>query len=161
MTIGDINSLDPSAGHALFLECCGSEAWASSMVAGRPFDTLDQLRQYANDTWWHLTKEDWLHAFSKHPRIGEKRQLSNWSTEEQRGMAGAEDQTVQNMAQLNEAYFEKFGWIYIVCATGKNGDEMLALLEQRIQNDASQELHNASQEQAKIMDLRIRKLLAE
>jgi OHCU decarboxylase len=161
MTIGDINGLEPAASEAIFLECCGSSAWASAMAAGRPFHTLDQLRQYANDKWWHLTQEDWLEAFSKHPRIGEKRQLSNWSTEEQRGMTGAEEQTVQKMAQLNEAYLKKFGWIYIVCATGKNGDEMLALLERRIQNDASQELHIASQEQAKIMDLRIRKLLVE
>jgi OHCU decarboxylase len=161
MTIADINSLEPAASRTIFLECCGSEAWASSMVAGRPFETLEQLRHYANDKWWNLSTEDWLEAFSKHPRIGENRQLSKWSTEEQRGMAGSEDQTIQKMAELNEDYFERFGWIYIVCATGKNGTEMLALLEQRIQNDASQELRNASQEQAKIMDLRIRKLLAE
>lgn len=142
------------------LECCGSRNWATRMLAARPFQDVSQLETAATDIWWHLAPADWLEAFSKHPKIGEKGNVSQWSSEEQSGMNTAAIHTAKKLAALNQTYFDKFGWIFIVCATGKSADEMLSLLEARLPNRPDDELRIAAAEQNKITLLRLRKLLS-
>jgi OHCU decarboxylase len=147
-------------GAEALLRCCGSEVWAQRMLASRPFGDAETLHRTADEIWFSLRREDWLEAFSKHPKIGDKAS-SNWSAQEQQGMSTASEETARRMRELNEQYERKFGWRFIVCATGKPADEMRSLLEQRLSNDPDTELRIAADEQAKIMHLRLDKLLAE
>jgi OHCU decarboxylase len=153
MTLAELD--EPS-----LLECCGSRNWAAQMLAARPFRDVVQLEVLATDVWWRLAPADWLEAFSKHPKIGEKGKVSQWSSEEQSGMNSAASNTAKRLALLNQTYFEKFGWIFIVCATGKSAEEMLSLLEARLPNKRDDELRIAAAEQNKITLLRLRKLLS-
>ena len=116
--------------------------------------------------WWALESADWLEAFDSHPKIGEKkaaasvaRESLSWSEKEQSGTRDSTQQTMEELAELNRKYQEKFGFIYIVCATGKSAEEMLAILRERLNSNAATELHNAAQEQAKITTLRLNKLI--
>jgi OHCU decarboxylase len=142
------------------LECCGSRNWAAQLLAARPFQDISQLETMATDIWWRLAPTDWLEAFSKHPKIGEKGKVSQWSSEEQSGMNSAATDTAKKLRALNQTSFEKFGWIFIVCATGKSAEEMLSLLEARLPNRPEDELPIAAAEQNKITLLRLRKLLS-
>ena len=128
--------------------------------------SLWHLLAQANDVWRTLDQNAWLEAFRSHPKIGERKaanpvatQSRQWSAQEQRGVANASPDAVDKLARLNRAYEEKFGFIFIVCATGKSSDEILALLEQRLLNVPETELPIAAAEQAKITELRLRKLL--
>jgi OHCU decarboxylase len=130
------------------------------VAARRPFGSVELLQRVAAEVWDSLAAGDWLEAFSKHPKIGEKRRLSQWSSEEQNGMSSVDRHIEQKLFELNQTYEEKFGHKFIVCATGKTGREMLGLLEQRIHNSAADELRNGAAEQAKIMRLRLDKLVS-
>ena len=161
-----LNALSSEAARAELLKCCGSTRWAETLTQCRPFDTLDQLLAQAEEVWWALDQSDWLEAFRSHPRIGERKaeaplaiQSQQWSAQEQRGVSGAGQGAIETLARLNHAYEEKFGFIFIVCATGKSTDEILALLKTRIENEPAVELRIAAGEQAKITGLRLRKLL--
>jgi OHCU decarboxylase len=136
------------------------------MVKHRPFPTEETLIAAANDIWWSLDRGDWLEAFRSHPKIGEKKaagkvsaQSQQWSGQEQSGVATASHETVSTLAALNEAYEQKFGFIFIICATGKTSEEMLTALRERLQNDRESELPIAAAEQNKITELRLKKLL--
>lgn len=136
------------------------------MAATRPFQTSDELLSKADSVWWSLGEEDWLEAFRAHPKIGEKKavapqstQAQNWSADEQSGTAGAAVATVKELADGNLEYERRFGFIYIVCATGKSSEEMLTILKERLENDSQTELRNAAEEQRKITRLRLEKLL--
>lgn len=148
------------------LQCCGSKRWASATATGRPYDTLEILLATSNDIWWSLDRSDWLEAFRSHPKIGEKKaagkvsaQSQQWSGQEQSGIDAASNETVSSLAALNEAYEQKFGFIFILCATGKTSDEMLTALRDRLQHDVDAELPIAAAEQSKITELRLKKLL--
>ncbi len=148
------------------LQCCGSKRWASATATGRPYDTLEILLATSIDIWWSLDRNDWLEAFRSHPKIGEKKaadkvsaQSQQWSGQEQSGVDEAPDETVSSLAALNGAYEQKFGFIFIVCATGKTSDEMLNALRERLQHDPEAELPIAAAEQSKITELRLKKLL--
>ena len=137
------------------------------MVAARPFNNLDDLIADADRVWWSLEPQDWLEAFHSHPKIGEKKaaaltavEAQQWSEDEQSGIRDSEQQTLNELAALNKAYEEKFGYIFIVCASGKSSEEMLAILRERLENNTDVELRIAAGEQAKITELRLRKLLA-
>lgn len=160
MTIAELDLKDEADIASRLLECCGSSNWVKQMLALRPFANQERLEGAATDTWQKLTSEDWLEAFSKHPKIGEKGKVSQWSAQEQSGMNAAAAQVADRLAGLNRVYFEKFGFIFIVCATGKTAEEMLALLEARLPNTREVELALAAAEQNKITLLRLRKLLA-
>lgn len=160
------NSLAPHAAHHELLKCCGSYRWATSIVQARPYTSVDELLKQAKEVWWKLDKDDWLEAFRSHPKIGEKKvakpvvaQSTQWSEQEQQGVAHASPEVTGKLATLNYDYEQKFGFIFIVCATGKSSDEILALLERRLANDAAKELPIAAAEQAQITELRLRKLL--
>ena len=136
------------------------------MVAERPFMSLNHLLDSAEQIWWSLDPADWLEAFHSHPKIGEKKaaaptsdQSKRWSETEQAGIITATSDTLQTLATLNRKYEEKFGFIFIVCATGKSPDQMLSILEERLANTADEELRNAAAEQAKITQLRLKKLI--
>ena len=164
--LGWFNALAPEAAREELLKCCGAKRWAEAVEQGRPFLSLRHLIAEANDVWRSLERDDWLEAFRSHPKIGERKaanevaaQSQQWSAQEQRGVAAATPDAVDKLARLNRAYEEKFGFIFIVCATGKSSDEILALLEQRLPNAPEVELPIAAAEQAKITELRLRKLL--
>ena len=161
-----LNALDPDSARRELLKCCGSRAWAEEVEQSRPFASVEQLIARANEVWWTLQPSDWLEAFRSHPKIGERKpagavspQSQQWSSQEQQSVQHAASGTIDRLARLNADYEQKFGFIFIVCATGKSSDEILALLESRIENDPAAELRIAAAEQAKITDLRLRKLL--
>ena len=160
------NELAPEEARKELLKCCGATRWAETIEHQRPYASLEQLIGNANEVWWSLNEADWLEAFRSHPKIGERKaanavsaQSQQWSAQEQQGVQNAAQEAVEKLAQLNVDYEKKFGFIFIVCATGKSTDEILALLEQRLPNDAAVELPIAAEEQAKITELRLRKLL--
>jgi len=160
-----LNSLPKELAESALAACCGSAAWAARMVEARPFASLETLQAEAERVWQQLTPADWLQAFSTHPKIGEKKapagsaQSSAWAEKEQSGAADASGDTLRKLAQANAEYEQRFGYIFIVCATGKTADEMLALLRARLQNDSGAELQVAAAEQAKITRLRLEKFL--
>ena len=153
------------------LKCCGSNRWANQMNAGRPFLGLEDLHSKATRIWWSLEPQDWIEAFRSHPKIGENKagvqsgsherqaQFQKWSDQEQAGARNARPETINLLAQCNREYETKFGYIFIVCATGKSSEQMLALLQERLSNSADKELRNAAAEQVKITELRLLKLL--
>jgi len=166
-SINRLNALSADDAEAEFLKCCGSKRWAQSMTSVRPFDGDDDLLAKADNLWWSLSEEDWLEAFRSHPKIGEKKAAANqseqaqkWSAAEQSGMSDAAVEIMSALAEGNREYEQRFGFIYIVCATGRTPEEMLTSLKARLQNDAAAELRNAAEEQRKITRLRLEKLLS-
>jgi OHCU decarboxylase len=164
--IAQLNSLSNEDAQAELLKCCGSTRWAKQMVAARPFAGVSDLNAKADQLWWSLNSEDWLEAFHSHPKIGEKKASAStsataqkWSEEEQSGTAASDQDTLAQLAKLNSEYQEKFGFIFIVCASGKSSGEMLSILRDRMKNDPGEELRVAAAEQAKITELRLGKLL--
>ena len=132
-----------------------------------PFRGERELFETAEKVWWALSPEDWLEAFRSHPKIGEQKPDTatstaalSWSRKEQQGVANASADTRELLAELNQRYEEKFGFIYIVCATGKSSEELLTILQERLANESETELRNAAKEQAQITRLRLNKLLA-
>ena len=132
------------------------------MLARRPFDSQERLLATARDEWFALGPDDWREAFAHHPKIGDRASARNQfaatrhlSEREQAGVTGASDQALERLARANREYEDRFGYIFIVCATGKSADEMLALLHQRLQNDPVTEIHIAAEEHAKITALRL------
>jgi 5-hydroxyisourate hydrolase / 2-oxo-4-hydroxy-4-carboxy-5-ureidoimidazoline decarboxylase len=135
------------------------------MESRRPYRDIAELLETADRVWWSLTPADWREAFAAHPRIGEKKQdqedrSRRWSEEEQSGAAGAREAVLADLAEANRIYEERFGYIFIVCATGKSAEEMLALLRARLKNDPETEVRIAAEEQRKITRLRLEKMAA-
>jgi len=161
-----LNALDAAEAERELLKCCGSTAWARRMETQRPFGDAEELLTAADEIWRSLKESDWLEAFAAHPKIGGQKaareqdaQARNWSEQEQSGASLAAQETLDALAEANRAYEEKFGHIFIVCATGKSAVEMLDILRARLSNDARTELRNAAEEQRKITRLRLEKLL--
>jgi OHCU decarboxylase len=147
------------------MDCCGSARWASSVALRRPYANAEELYKAADAIWWDLERADWLEAFSHHPQIGDKpasgsESARRWAAGEQAGARAASEDVKARMARANRAYFEKFGYIYIVCATGKSAEAMLVILNQRLQNDPPSELSTAAEQQRLITRIRLDKLLA-
>jgi OHCU decarboxylase len=161
-----LNSLSAPEAEKEFLKCCGSGNWARRMAAERPFAGVEKMTEAADRIWWSLEPHDWLEAFQSHPKIGEKKAAADtsvealkWSEAEQAGTRDSAQQIRDDLAQLNREYQEKFGHIFIVCASGKTSEEMLASLRERFRNDPLEELRIAAGEQAKITRLRLNKLV--
>ncbi|HXU34530.1 MAG TPA: 2-oxo-4-hydroxy-4-carboxy-5-ureidoimidazoline decarboxylase [Thermoanaerobaculia bacterium] len=158
----NLNDLSPAEAETGFLSCCGSRTWARRMTEGRPYGDGATLLETADQVWWSLAPEDWGEAFAAHPQIGEKKiegddRFRRWSEQEQAGVASAETALLAELAEANRAYAERFGYIFIVCATGKSAGEMLGLLRSRLGNDPETELRVAAEEQRKITRLRLLK----
>lgn len=163
-----LNSLSTVDSEAEFLKCCGSLNWARALTESRPFADAAALFQQADSIWWSLPDKDWLEAFRAHPKIGEQNaaavqseQARHWSAQEQSGVSDAATETKAALTAGNQEYHQRFGFIFIVCATGKTSGEMLAILNQRLQNDPGTELRLAADEQRKITRLRLEKLLKQ
>jgi len=159
MTLGELNQLEASLAQAEFARCCGSSRWAVAMSVARPFATLDAMQNTGDALWASLGRSDWLDAFSAHPKIGEQGPVSAWSVAEQSGMQSAGDAVKARLSVLNLEYERRFGYIFIVCATGKSSSEMLALLDARLGNTPDNELSVAAEEQRKITRLRLARLV--
>jgi OHCU decarboxylase len=155
-----LNRLDDVTLARQLHRCCGSSAWVQGILAARPFRTHFDLRDAADRVWQALLPIDWMEAFAAHPRIGEHA-ASGWAAGEQAAARGARATTLEELAAANRAYAARFGHLFVVCATGKTAEEMLALLRDRLDHDADTELAVAAEEQRKITRLRLDKLLAE
>lgn len=148
------------------LSCCGSPAWARKLTAMRPFANEKSLFAAADECWQRLPPSDWLQAFRSHPRIGEQHAQNKttatsaaWSKSEQSQMKDADAAILMRMREGHREYEERFGRIFIVCASGRQPAELLRNLEQRLKNDPAQELLESAAQQQQIMQLRLRKWL--
>jgi len=149
------------------LKCCGSSAWAEQLLKAFPFDSLEALKSASDNIWNSLSVNDWKEAFSHHPKIGDienmKKKFSStasWAEGEQSGVQSANEKVLRELQEGNAAYEKKFGYIFIVCATGKSAEEMLSLLKKRLINNPAFEIRVAAEEQNKITHLRLEKLFA-
>jgi len=136
------------------------------MVGARPFVSSEAMLNQADALFSSLSDQDWLEAFRAHPKIGEKKAATaqsdtaqKWSAQEQSQISDAATAVMDALAKRNRDYEQRFGFIFIVCASGKTADEMLAMLNARLANDAGVELQVAAAEQRKITQLRLQKLL--
>ncbi len=168
IAVAELDELPTAQAAELLRSCCGSARWVEAMAARRPFHTLDAVLDEADDAWWSLEPADWLEAVAHHPRIGERRAAAAqdargaaWSAGEQAGMTDAASAVQEALAAVNRAYEARFGHIYIVCATGRSAEEMLAIAQARLTNDPDDELRVAAEEQRKITRLRLQKLLTD
>ena len=166
MNINKLNDLDNNSLKTEFLKCCGSDNWAKKLSELKPFNSEKDLFEKSDEIWNKLEKSDFIEAFSQHPKIGDIDSLAKkfantkeWAEGEQSGVNSASNQIIMELAESNKLYEEKFGYIFIVCATGKSAKEMLDILKSRIDNDQNQELKIAAEEQNKITKLRLEKLL--
>lgn len=158
--------------------CLAADKWIDDMMSRVPFGTSAALYQAAFDAFSKLNEADWLQAFAHHPKIGSNAPTqatpaqpatlsalalptSPWSNQEQAGMKEASAQVRDRLRLLNEQYEQKFGFIYLVNATGKSADELLRRIEQRMPNAREQELPIAADELRQIMRIRLEKLIAE
>ena len=158
MTLEAFNDLIPETAEQTLLRCCGSTTWAKGVNEGRPFRTVPALEEWSDSVWEGTEEGDWREAFSHHPRIGEKGLREKWANQEQAGAAGATEEELQGLARGNREYEEKFGFIFLICATGKSAGEMLAALETRLGNELKAELRVAAAELNKITRIRLEKL---
>lgn len=168
MTIEQLDAAPEAAAAEALERCCGASAWVRAMLASRPFATAEGLHEAADACAAALEERDWLEAFSHHPRIGDVASLrakfastAQWAGGEQAGAAAADDATLHALAKGNDDYFARFGFIFIVCATGLTASEMLARLDARLPHERAEELRIAAAEQNKITHLRLEKLLRE
>jgi len=158
-----LNTISPAAAQRAFLRCCGSTAWAEQMASQRPFASLEAIQKAGDAAFSKLGSEDYLEAFAAHPKIGDQNQASKasqkWAAQEQAAASTAAQETLERLRAANVAYQERHGFIFIICATGKSADEILAALEARLENDRNTEIAAAAEEQRKIMALRLNKLI--
>ena len=157
-----IDSAPEQEARDLLWTCCGSSRWVERMLARRPFGSRETALDVAREEWFALTRAEWIQAFSHHPRIGDRDALRRkfaatgaLSEREQAGVSGASDETLAALLDGNREYETRFGYIFIVCATGKSADEMLALLRARLKNDPETEIGIAAEEHARICELRL------
>ena len=169
--LGRWNLLPADEAATAILPCCGSKGWARRVAARRPLADEEGLLVASNETWRSLAPSDWLEAFHSHPRIGQSHapeppspqspstQSVSWSAQEQRHVADADDAVKIALAAANHEYERRFNRIFIVCATGKSASEILEILQQRLNNDAESELHEAAEQQRQITEIRLKKWL--
>jgi 2-oxo-4-hydroxy-4-carboxy-5-ureidoimidazoline decarboxylase len=167
MTLEEFNGLPPDAAREALMRCSGCRAWVEPMLARRPFASLDQMLDTARTLWTSLGADDWREAFSHHPRIGDLESLqrrfastASLAAREQSAVAAASRETLEALAEGNRAYEERFGYIFIVFASGRSADEMLSILRERLANDPASELRNAADEHWKITRLRLDGMLS-
>ena len=171
MTLHELNTLPHQQLIAELTKCCGSPAWVNKMLPFFPADDLVELLEDAEEQWFKCGEADWKEAFARHPKIGDidslKKKFAStadpiaigWASGEQSGVSTASQKTIEVLAASNKKYEDKFGYIFIVCATGKSAEEMLEILQSRLLNSPEDEIQVAADEQNKITKLRLEKLL--
>lgn len=167
LSVRDLDSMDALAASQYLRRCCGADRWVEEVLRRRPFGDLDGLLRSADAAADPMVKEDWLQAFSHHPRIGDLDDLrrrfattATWSEGEQVAVTLADETVLKDLAAANDTYEERFGYIFIVCASGKSAAEMLVLLQERLGNSPDEEWRIAAQEQRQITRLRLQKLVS-
>ncbi len=161
------NSAVESVALEEMIACCGALRWATAMVAARPFHDVLQLSEAADRIWATMQEADWLEAFACHPRIGERKaahataQSVAWSRQEQSSASSAAENVLAELSSGNALYEQRFGFTYIVCATGKSAEEMLTILRGRLGNDEASELREAAEQQRQILQIRLGKWLMQ
>jgi OHCU decarboxylase len=159
------NDADADTARAAMIACCGAHRWADGMVASRPIKNVLELSDAADRIWGTMTEEDWLEAFACHPRIGDRKpvhasaQSLAWSKREQESTESAAQRVLDELAAGNALYEERFGFTYIVCATGKSPEEMLDILTRRLAGSRASELEEAAEQQRQITQIRLGKWL--
>lgn len=163
MNLLAFNTLPEETAKKELFACCGSTKFTDTMMGHFPFVSEKQLVDLSIETWYdRCSEKDWRESFTHHPKIGDIKSLTEkFAGKEQAGVAVATSETIEALAKANKDYENKFGFIFIVCATGKSADEMLALLLDRLQNSAEEELHIAMGEQQKISIIRFKKMLPD
>ena len=167
MNLEELNQGDSEQACIELLKCCGSSQWTEKMLAARPYNSVSHLLELEGQIWSDLGEVDYLEAFAAHPNIGTSKPPDNakntesWTSKEQAGMMSADEQTKLKLKTKNQKYAEKFGYIFIVCATGKSASEILELLRIRLENFPETELEIAAGEQMKITNLRLNKMLRD
>lgn len=166
MTLHDLNVLPKDELKRELFKCCGSTNWVNKMLPFFPMEDLVELLEDAEEQWFKCTEGDWKEAFSQHPKIGDTSSLTTkfadtaeWASEEQGDVSTAPGQVIADLAKANTEYEHKFGYIFIVCASGKSASEMLSMLQQRLANTPDDEIQIAADEQNKITLLRLQKLI--
>ena len=159
------NAAGPDAATAALLSCCAAKRWARALAALRPFTSEVTLFAAADEVWSTMQEEDWMQAFRAHPRIGERKaerataQSKQWSGQEQSAVDRAQAEILAELVAGNRQYEDRFGFTYIVCATGKSAEEMLQILRRRLHSDRDTELREAAEQQRQITQIRLRKWL--
>lgn len=148
-------------------KCCGCTAWANKLAVKFPFKSIEELKKESDAIWFSLSEKDWKETFIHHPKIGDVESLkqkfastASWAANEQSSVRTATEQILLGLKKGNDDYEKKFGYIFIVCATGKSAEEMLAILNSRLPNSPKEEIKIAATEQNKITHLRLEKLFA-
>jgi 2-oxo-4-hydroxy-4-carboxy-5-ureidoimidazoline decarboxylase len=166
MTLHDLNHLPREQLRKELFRCCGSGTWVENMLSFFPADDLVELLEDAEEQWYKCSEADWKEAFAQHPRIGDLESLrkkfattADWASVEQGRIESASQEVIKALAEGNLEYEEKFGYIFIVCATGKSAEEMLQTLQERLAHNPEDEIEIAAEEQNKITKLRLEKLL--
>lgn len=167
MTLHHFNTSTPQHLKEELFKCCGCSSWVKLLSEKIPFTSIEELKTESDKIWFSLKEQDWLEAFTHHPKIGDVKSLAEkfastkqWASGEQSGVNAATQNVLTELKKLNDEYEKKFGFIFIVCATGKSAEEMLLLLKQRLPNNLADEIKIAANEQNKITHLRIDKLFA-
>jgi 2-oxo-4-hydroxy-4-carboxy-5-ureidoimidazoline decarboxylase len=155
--LGRLNALPAEQARAELLACCSAERWVSDVGSGRPYPSVDDLLARSDASVAGLAQADLEQALAGHPRIGDR--ASGRSHREQAGVRTAAAATIQGLADGNEAYERRFGHIYLVCASGRSGAELLDLLTERLANDPGTEWGVVRGELGKINHIRLLKLL--
>jgi 2-oxo-4-hydroxy-4-carboxy-5-ureidoimidazoline decarboxylase len=159
------NELDAETAAREVLPCCGSRGWADGLAARRPFADAQELFDISDAVWAGLAEDDWREAFDSHPRIGQQHARAAtaeslaWSSEEQRAAMLPDEAAKLALAAANRQYEERFGRIFLVCASGKSAAEILAILERRMNSTAAAEMLEAAEQQRQITQLRLRRWL--
>lgn len=163
MTLQDFNNLDRDTATKELFTCCGSQHWVSSLMQIFPFGSQEVLIENATRVWYNeCDKTDWLESFRHHPKIGDKKGLTEkFAGKEQATVGSASEEIIDALARANKDYEKKFGFIFIVCASGKSPEEMLRLLTDRLKNNIDDEITIAMGEQHKITLIRFKKLLED
>ncbi len=167
ITLDTLNTLAEKEAYTQLEQCCVSRTWVTQMIASRPFQSHKALVNKAASIWYdHCAEADFKEAFTGHPKIGNVESLkekfahtASWAGNEQAKVAEASTETIEALAAANMEYENKFGYIFIVSASGKSADEMLAIINARLQHSPEDELYVAMNEQHKITVIRLAKLV--
>ncbi len=153
------NALEEHVAHAALHEACASTAWAKRLLAARPYAAVDDLYAASDAAMAELTAEDLQEAMAGHPPIGRPKPGDPTSAREQRGMAGASEELKAEMLELNLAYQDRFGHVFLICATGRTGEQMRDAVKERIGNSPEQEREIVRTELGKINRIRLARLV--
>ncbi|MEO8575111.1 MAG: 2-oxo-4-hydroxy-4-carboxy-5-ureidoimidazoline decarboxylase [Gemmatimonadales bacterium] len=168
MKVEELDSIPAGQAAEALRSCCGSSRWVKEMVRRRPFGSVADVLASADEAWDLVTDDDRHEAFSHHPRIGDRQaaatqssRAAEWSAGEQSAVQSATETVQSELAKVNREYEDRFGHIYIVCATGKTPEQLLEIARKRLANNPEKELHVAAEEQRKITQLRLKKLFGD